>query len=82
MHYTMTPPIHTIPISSRGSHGKLSSKILFPLIFNLAQVGLFVTMLSATPLLLLPVVGRRAFVAVVNYTKDGYGRLRRLVLRR
>lgn len=72
---TMTQPLHTIPIASRGAHGPLTTKILFPLVFNLAQLGLFITMLSATPLLLIPVVGRRAFIAVIDYTKDGYGRL-------
>ena len=75
---TMTAqPLHTIPIASRGSHGPLTSKIFFPLIFNIAQICLFATMILATPLLLLPVIGRRSFYAVINYTKDGYGRLRK-----
>jgi hypothetical protein len=77
LHCTMTPqPLHTIPIASRGSHGPLTSKIFFPLLFNIAQICLFMTMLVATPLLLVPVVGKRSFYAVIDYAKDGYGRLR------
>lgn len=70
-------PLHTIPIDQRPSHGPIVSKIFFPLIFNVAQIGLAFSQVVAFPLLLVPFVGRSAFRNVVDYTKDGYGRLRR-----
>jgi hypothetical protein len=71
-----TMPLYTIPIAQRPSHGPLFSKIFFPIVFNLGQLGINSAQFLALPLLLIPIVGRRAFNSVIDYTKDGYGRLR------
>lgn len=67
--------LHTIPIAQRPPHGPISSRIFFPLLFTLAQLGLIFAQVVALPLLLIPFVGRSAFKNVIDYTKDGYGRL-------
>jgi len=73
----MTPQaLHTIPIADRPAHGPWFSRIFFPLIFNLGQIGIFTSQVLALPLLLIPFVGSKAFRSVIDYTKDGYGRLR------
>jgi hypothetical protein len=71
----MSQPLYRIPIADRPSHGPLFSRILFPLVFNAAQIGLALSQFVALPLLLVPFVGRKTFGRVVDYTKDGYGRL-------
>lgn len=69
--------LHTIPIQDRPSHGPIFSKVFFPLVFNLGQIGILTAQLLATPLLLIPFgVGRRCFDAGIGYTKAGYGKLR------
>ena len=68
--------LHTIPIADRPAHGPWFSRVLFPLVFNLGQIGIFTSQVLALPLLLIPFVGSKAFREVVDYTKDGYGRLR------
>ncbi|KAK8869793.1 hypothetical protein IAR55_000361 [Kwoniella newhampshirensis] len=54
-------PLYTIPIAERPPHGPLTSKIFFPLLFNLAQLGINSAQFLCLPLLLIPFVGRRAF---------------------
>jgi hypothetical protein len=68
--------MYTIPIADRPPHGPLSTKIFFPLFFNLAQIGLNSAQFASLPLLLIPFVGRRLYDAAIDWTKDGYGRLR------
>jgi lysocardiolipin and lysophospholipid acyltransferase len=68
-------PLHTIPIAERPAHGTLFSKLLFPLLFNLGQIGIHLAQLIALPLLLIPVHGQRLFDDAISWTKDGYGRL-------
>lgn len=68
--------MHTIPISDRPPHGPLFSKIFFPLLFDLGIIGIHTTQLCALPLLLIPIWGRKWFEAVIDWTKDGFGRLR------
>ncbi|WRT67165.1 uncharacterized protein IL334_004131 [Kwoniella shivajii] len=70
-------PLHTIPIAQRPPHGPWTSKIFFPLIFTLAQLGINSAQFLSVPLLLIPFVGRRLFEAAIDWTKDGYGRLRK-----
>jgi lysocardiolipin and lysophospholipid acyltransferase len=67
--------MYTIPIDKRPTHGPLFSKIFFPILFNIGQIGLLSTVLMSVPLLLLPVVGKKWFEAIVGWAKDGYGRL-------
>lgn len=67
--------MHTIPIADRPPHGPWFSKIFFPLLFNIGSIGINSAQFLAVPLLLIPVVGRRWFEAVIGWTKDGYGRL-------
>ncbi|ORX39896.1 acyltransferase-domain-containing protein [Kockovaella imperatae] len=70
------PPLYTIPIDQRPPHGPLFSKVFFPLVFNVAQICINSTHFLALPLLLIPFgIGRRWFRNVIDYTKDGYGRL-------
>ena len=74
---TPPTPLYSIPIDKRPSHGPLFSKVFFPLIFNFGQIGINSTQFLALPLLLIPFgIGRRWFRNVIDYTKDGYGRLR------
>ena len=74
---SQSPPLYTIPIEQRPPHGPLFSKVFFPLLFNLGQIGINSAQFLALPLLLIPFgVGRRLFDTAVGYTKDGYGRLR------
>ncbi|WVR05213.1 hypothetical protein IAU60_002225 [Kwoniella sp. DSM 27419] len=68
-------PLYTIPIESRPPHGPWFSWILFPLVFNLAQLGINSAQFLMLPLLLIPWAGRRLFDAAIGWTKDGYGRL-------
>jgi hypothetical protein len=68
--------MYTIPIAERPPHGPLITKILFPLLFNLGQLGINSAQFAALPLLLIPWFGRRMFDAAIDWTKDGYGRLR------
>ncbi|RSH91971.1 hypothetical protein EHS25_009341 [Saitozyma podzolica] len=68
-------PMYTIPIADRPPHGPLSTKIFFPLFFNLAQLGINSAQFASLPLLLIPFVGRRLYDAAIDWTKDGYGRL-------
>ncbi|WVQ98757.1 hypothetical protein IAU59_005888 [Kwoniella sp. CBS 9459] len=68
-------PLYTIPIDQRPPHGPLTSKIFFPLLFNLAQLGINSAQFLMLPLLLIPFAGRRLFAGAVGWTKDGYGRL-------
>ena len=72
---TMSRPLYTIPIKERPYHGSLWCKIFFPIVFIAAQIGINSLQFLAVPLLLIPYVGRRAFRRVIDYTKDGYGRL-------
>ena len=69
-------PLYTIPINDRPPHGPWTSKILFPVIFTLAQLGINSTQFLFVPLLLVPFVGKRLFSSAIGWTKDGYGRLR------
>ncbi|KAK6902969.1 hypothetical protein I203_108230 [Kwoniella mangroviensis CBS 8507] len=74
-------PLYTIPIDQRPPHGPLTSKIFFPLIFNLAQLGINSAQFLCLPLLLIPIVGRGWFDSAIGWTKDGYGRLRESISR-
>lgn len=67
--------LYTIPIADRPRHGPLFSKVFFPLAFNLGILGINAVQFCALPLLLLPVVGRGMFEAVIDWTKDSFGRL-------
>ncbi|ORY23045.1 acyltransferase-domain-containing protein [Naematelia encephala] len=69
-----SPPLYTIPIKDRPPHGPLTSKILFPILFNLANLGVNSAQFCAVPLLLIPLFGRRLYESVIGWTKDGYGR--------
>jgi len=71
-------PLYTIPIDQRPrGHGPLFSKILFPLVFNLGQLGINSAQFLALLLLLIPFgIGRRLFDDAIGWTKDGYGRMR------
>lgn len=75
----MAPPspndIHRVPIAQRPPHGSLFSKIFFPIVFTAAQLGINSAQICALPLLLIPFVGKRLFRSVIDWTKDGYGRL-------
>ncbi|OWZ63284.1 hypothetical protein AYX14_06762 [Cryptococcus neoformans] len=68
-------PLYTIPINNRPPHGPWTSKILFPVIFTLAQLGINSAQFLFVPLLLVPFVGKRLFSSAIGWTKDGYGRL-------
>ena len=68
--------MHTIPIADRPRHGSWWNTLMFPLLFNLGILGISTAQMCALPLLLIPVVGRRMFGGVVDWTKDGFGRLR------
>ena len=68
-------PMYTIPIDKRPPHGPLFSKIFFPILFNIGQIGILTAVLMTVPLLLIPVVGKKWFEAIVGWAKDGYGRL-------
>lgn len=71
------PPVHTIPIDQRPKgYGSLFSKIFFPIIFNLGLIALGSAQFLFLPLLLIPFVGRRLFRRAIDWTKDGFGRLR------
>ena len=70
------PPMHTIPIADRPRHGTWWNTLMFPLLFNLGILGISSAQVCAVPLLLVPFVGRRLFEGVVDWTKDGFGRLR------
>ena len=73
-------PLYTIPIAQRPAHGPLFSKIFFPLFFNLGQLGINSAQFLAVPLLLIPFgIGQKLFRQVIDYTKDGYGRLCKFV---
>lgn len=73
--------MHTIPIADRPPHGPIASKILFPLLMIVGLLGIASTTLLATPLLLLPGKwGVSVMDMVVGFTKDGFGRLRELLL--
>lgn len=52
---------------------------MFPILFNLGILGIASAQACALPLLLIPVVGKRAFMGTVNWTKDGFGRLRKSI---
>lgn len=52
---------------------------MFPILFNLGILGIASAQACALPLLLIPVVGKRAFMGTVNWTKDGFGRLLLLI---
>lgn len=69
-------PLYTIPINDRPPHGPWTSKIFFPIIFTLAQLGINSAQFLFVPLLLVPFVGKRLFSRAIGWTKDGYGRLR------
>ncbi|OCF35476.1 acyltransferase [Kwoniella heveanensis BCC8398] len=68
-------PLYTIPIDQRPPHGPWTSKIFFPILFNLAQLGINSVQFLFLPLLLIPFAGRRLFESAIGWTKDGYGRL-------
>ncbi|WWD15934.1 hypothetical protein CI109_100358 [Kwoniella shandongensis] len=68
-------PLYTIPIKDRPPHGPWMSKILFPLLFTLAQLGINSAQFLLLPLLLVPFAGRQLFESAIGWTKDGYGRL-------
>ena len=72
-------PLHTIPIVDRPPHGSWWNTIMFPILFNLGILGIASAQACALPLLLIPVVGKRAFMGTVNWTKDGFGRLRKSI---
>jgi hypothetical protein len=68
-------PMYTIPIADRPAHGPLYSKIFFPILFNIGQIGINSAQILALPLLLIPFFGRAWFEGFIGWTKDGYGRL-------
>ncbi|WVQ78295.1 hypothetical protein IAT38_000380 [Cryptococcus sp. DSM 104549] len=68
-------PLYTVPIADRPPHGPWTSKIFFPLLFNLAQLGINSAQFLMLPLLLIPFAGRRLFDSAIGWTKEGYGRL-------
>lgn len=71
------PPLYTIPMVQRpAGHGRLFSKIVFPLIFNLGMLGINSAQFLFLILLLIPGdFGRRLYKRCVDWTKDGFGRL-------
>lgn len=69
-------PLYTIPIDRRPPHGPLFSKIFFPLLFNLGQLGINSAQFLTLPLLLIPFWGQGLFDEAIGWTKDCYGRLR------
>jgi hypothetical protein len=79
-HSTMSPTtpaeaMHTVPIANRPRHGSWWNTIMFPLLFNVGILGLSFAQMCALPLLLVPFVGRRMFEGVIDWSKDGFGRL-------
>lgn len=72
----MPQPLYTIPIADRPpGHGRLWSKIAFPLVFNLGILGINSAQFLCLLLLLLP-GGRQLYKRAIDWTKDGFGRLR------
>lgn len=68
--------LHKIPINDRPpGGGPLFSKIFFPLAFDCGIIGTNLIQFCALPLLLIPFVGRGMFEAVIDWTKDSFGRL-------
>jgi 1-acyl-sn-glycerol-3-phosphate acyltransferase len=71
----MPQPLYTIPIADRPpGHGRLWSKIVFPLVFNLGILGINSAQFLCLLLLLLP-GGRQLYKRAIDWTKDGFGRL-------
>lgn len=69
--------LFSTPITERPRHGTWWNTIAFPLLFNLGMLGINSAQFCALPLLLVPFIGRRCFEGVIDWTKDGFGRLRK-----
>ncbi|BEI87178.1 hypothetical protein CcaverHIS002_0705240 [Cutaneotrichosporon cavernicola] len=70
-----TQPLYTIPIADRPAwHGRLWSRIVFPLVFDLGILGLNSAQFLCLALLLLP-GGKQLYKRAIDWTKDGFGRL-------
>ncbi|BEJ18203.1 hypothetical protein CspHIS471_0704800 [Cutaneotrichosporon sp. HIS471] len=70
-----TQPLYTIPIADRPAwHGRLWSRIVFPLVFNLGILGLNSAQFLCLALLFFP-GGKQLYKRAIDWTKDGFGRL-------
>lgn len=72
------PPLYTIPIHERPpGYGSLFSKVVFPLVFNLGIIGLNSVQFLCLLFKLIPGdTGKRLYRSSIDWTKDGFGRLR------
>jgi hypothetical protein len=69
--------MYSIPMKQRPpGYGSWWSKIAFPIIFNLGCLGLNSVQFLFLPLLLIPGIGSALFHRAIDWTKDGFGRLR------
>lgn len=77
MYAASSPPLYTIPIAERPTgHGKLFSKLVFPVVFNLGLLGINSVQFLLLLLLLIPGErGRLLYKRAIDWTKDGFGRL-------
>lgn len=74
------PPLYTIPIKRRPrGYGSWFSKIFFPIVFNLGILGINSAQFLLLPLCIVPWVGSDLFRRAIDWTKDGFGRLRELL---